>query len=100
MPKHVVTANRLIDGAVVYLTDCGGWSERIQDAIVADGKEADAALTAAADRAVADCIVVAPYLIDVDTAADSSVLRALRYRERIRSDGPSIHPEFAKNLKG
>ncbi|TVR99791.1 MAG: DUF2849 domain-containing protein [Rhodospirillales bacterium] len=94
MSKHVITANRLVDGAVVYLTVGGGWSERIADAAVADGKEAGAVLMAKAEQAVADCLVVAPYLIDV-ADADGGI-RAQRYRERIRSDGPSIHPEFAK----
>ena len=29
---NVVTANRLIDGIVVYLTSSGGWTEDIADA--------------------------------------------------------------------
>ena len=92
---RAVTANRLNDGVVVYLTAEGSWSERVEDgAVVAPGAE-EKALLAAADRSVAARLVVAPYAIDVDVGATGQV-RPVRYRERIRADGPSIHPQFAK----
>ena len=90
-----VTANRLADGAVVYLADDGEWAERIDGARVADGKDATAALLADAERDAALCRVVTPYLIDV-TRDQGGALRPAAYREHIRAFGPSIHPQFGK----
>ncbi len=94
----VVTANRLADGVVVYLADDGEWTERIDGARVADGKDATAALLADAERDAALCRVVTPYLIDVTREANGALrsLRPVTYREHIRAFGPSIHPQFGK----
>ena len=89
------TANRLADGAVVYLADDGRWAERIDAARIADGKDAAAALLADAERHVALCRVVGPYLIDV-TRDTVGTVRPATYREHIRAFGPSIHPQFGK----
>jgi hypothetical protein len=91
----VATANRLTDGAVVYLAGDGEWAERIDRARVADGKEAAAALLTHAERDAALCRVVTPYLIDVTRDPDGA-LRPATYREHIRAFGPSIHPQFGK----
>jgi len=87
---QVVTANRLADGAVVHLTADGSWSRHLSDAHVARDATAAAALLDVAERAVAARLVVAPYLIEV--ALEGATLRAVRYRERIRVEGPSIGP--------
>lgn len=94
-PDQVVTANRLGDGVVVFFDCDGGWSEQIARARVvanADG----ATLLAEAEAAAAE--VVAPYLIDIEAGAVGGETPPvpLRYRERIRAFGPSIHPQFAK----
>ena len=100
MSDQVLTANRLSDGAVVYLTGSGDWSEWIAESRIAGDAAASAALLAAgldvADGQVAD----SPYLIDVIT--DGGDLRPLRYREQIRAFGPSVHPGFNKQaaIKG
>lgn len=93
------TANRLSDGAVVYLGDDGEWTERIEGARIADGKDAAATLIADAERDVPLCRVVAPYLIDVGYGADRA-LRPATYRERIRAFGPSIQPRFGRHEAG
>jgi hypothetical protein len=90
-----VTANRLSDGAVVYLAEDGEWAEQINGARVADGKEAAAALLADAERDATLCRVVTPYLIDVARNPDGA-LHPATYREHIRAFGPSIHPQFGK----
>jgi Protein of unknown function (DUF2849) len=90
-----VTANRLADGLVVYLTDGGQWSEQIDAARVADGKDAAALMLADAERDVANCRVVSAYLIDV-ARVPGGALRPSTYREQIRAFGPSIHPQFGK----
>jgi sulfite reductase (NADPH) hemoprotein beta-component len=94
MSDQVLTANRLSDGAVVYLTARGTWSEWITDSRIARDAAASAALLAdgldVSDGQVAD----APYLIDVTTEGGN--LRPLRHREQIRASGPSIRPVLNK----
>ena len=88
MGAQVITANRLFDGAVVYLSPQGEWVQRIEAAAVADDAVAAAALIAAGERAVQEQRVVAPYLIEVDTSAQS--ITPKRYCEQLRASGPSI----------
>ena len=96
--SQVVTANRLRDGSVVFLTAGHRWSERIGVSAVAGDEAAAEALLAAAERAVrAGEIVAGPYLIDVEIAAGQ--LRPLRYREYLRAVGPSDHPEFGRSTE-
>jgi hypothetical protein len=92
MPHQVLTANRLLDGVVVFLDANGRWSEHIAEARVAEEKAGAEALTEAGEARGDE--VVAPYLIDV--ALDAQGVQPLRYRERIRAFGPSIHPQFGK----
>jgi hypothetical protein len=94
MALQVITANRLLDGRVVFLGAGGRWHEFIGAGQVAQDTAEAAALQAEADRAVADRRVVAPYLIDV-IVADGQV-RPLRYRELLRALGPSTHPEYGR----
>jgi hypothetical protein len=91
---QVLTANRLRDGAVVYLGADGDWDTRFERLRIAADKVEAAALEAVGARAAADQIVVAPYLIDV--AEEGGRIVPTRYRERIRALGPSTHPELAK----
>lgn len=83
-----VTANRLRDGAVVFLQGNGGWSTAIAGSAVATDAEAAAQLLALGAKAVADRTVVAPYLIEV--TVDGGTITPLAYRERIRAYGPSV----------
>ena len=84
----LVTANRLRDGAVVFLTERGDWSLAVDDGAVArDDARAKDLLEIGAQAAAAQ-IVVAPYLIEVN--AEGGKIVPLTYRERIRAFGPSI----------
>jgi len=91
---QVVTANRLVEGDVVYLTEGGQWSERLGDACRADDKQKADALMETAEQAVAAQLVVAPYAIDVTT--ENGTVRALQYREQIRASGPTIRTDLGK----
>ncbi len=94
MALQMVTANRIGDGTVVYLTRVGGWSERITDGEVSRSDEERDALMAVA-RATAEIPeVIEPYPIDV--VEEAGVVRPVRYREAIRAQGPTTHPAFAK----
>ncbi len=87
MSHQMVTANRLSDGAVVYLTTDGGWSTSVNEGhFVTDG-EADALLKSA-DKSVDDCTVVDAYLIAVEAAGTD--IRPVRFREQVRAKGPTI----------
>jgi sulfite reductase (NADPH) hemoprotein beta-component len=95
---QVVTANRIGDGTVVYLTRIGGWSERITDGQVSRGDEERDTLMAVAQATAEIPEVVEPYVIDV--VEETGVVRPVRYREAIRAQGPTTHPAFAKQAAG
>ncbi|MBB6251590.1 DUF2849 domain-containing protein [Nitrospirillum iridis] len=86
-PK-VVTANRLQDGAVVWLTPAGDWSIRVQDAQVQTENAPVEAALAIARASAARQEVVDPYAVDV--AVEAAGPRPLKTREWIRAAGPSI----------
>ncbi len=95
---QMMTANRIGDGTVVYLTKDGGWSEWITDGEVSRSDEERDTLMAVA-RATAEVPeVVEPYVIDV--VDEAGVVRPVRYREAIRAQGPTTHPAFAKQAAG
>ena len=82
MPS-VVTANRLIDGIVVYLASDGGWTEEIGRARLAKTEDEVKALEAEAAKDVAARKVVAVYPMDV--AIRDGTVDPLSVRERIRA---------------
>jgi hypothetical protein len=85
---RIVTANRLTDGAVVYLTPDGSWSLRIEHAAFIMDEADEKRLLAAADEDVRNRRIVGPYAMDVAHTAEG--VRALSERERIRAAGPSV----------
>jgi len=88
MAQQMITANRLSDGAVVFLASGGRWVERFAEGRLANNEAEAAALQQIAEAAVTCAEIVAPYLIDV--AEQDGRLQPSRYRERIRAEGPSI----------
>lgn len=94
MAQQVVSANRLTDGLVVYLTAAGSWSEQLRDGDIATDEAAAEKLLSVARRAEDDRVVVDPYLIDV--AEFDGELRPSKYREYIRATGPSVRPDLGK----
>jgi hypothetical protein len=82
MPS-IVTANRLIDGIVVYLAPDGGWVEDLARARLAETEDEIKALESEAAQAVAERKVVAVYPMDV--AIRDGVPVALSVREKIRA---------------
>ena len=82
MPS-VVTANRIIDGIVVYLGSDGGWVEELARAKLADTEDETKALESEAAKAVAERRVVAVYPMEV--ALHDGVPVATSVRERIRA---------------
>jgi Protein of unknown function (DUF2849) len=80
----VLTANRLTDGAVVWLGDHDAWTVDFDNAALLDAVTAEGALAVAEGD---PGLFVAPYLVEVD--AHSAVEKRERLREAIRARGPS-----------
>jgi hypothetical protein len=83
----IVTANRTIDGAVIYRTAANGWSTSLSDAaIVRTAEEARTLLT----ESVADDIgAVGAYIAPVEIK-DSGKIKPGNLREHIRLQGVTI----------
>lgn len=88
MPQ-IMTANRLIDGEVVYLSGDGAWVLDLSHACVADSDAAAASLQSRADQAERDQVIVGAYLAQV-AVDDRGRPRPVSMREVIRATGPSI----------
>lgn len=82
----MVTANRLRDGAVVFLASGRRWTTRVGEGHVAETEAHATQLLQAAEAMPTE--VVGPYLIEVATEGGGWV--PTRYRERIRAQGPSV----------
>ena len=93
MPQ-VLTANRLIDGEVVYLAADGAWVERIEGARLFDAKaEAEASLEVGL-QAEREQKIVHAYLFDVKQ--DNGSLKPVKQREIIRAAGPTVRRDLGK----
>ena len=94
MILQAVTANRLLDGEVVYLTPARDWSPLLDDCCVVADANAGADLLAAAARAVQDRLIVDPYLFEIKVESDA--ISPLSRREIIRAAGPSVRPDLGR----
>lgn len=95
---QALTANRLTDGEVVFLTRSGSWSLSVDDAALALEPDAAKALEARGHEAEAANVVTGAYLIDAERR-DGRV-RALHIRERIRTLGPTVRRDLGKQAGG
>ncbi len=95
-PK-VITANALLEGDVVYLTDDDRWSRDLAEAdILTDEADAQYRLLQAQSRSAE---VVGAYLADVRSGADGP--EPAHFREEFRRTGPSnrFHGKQADGLQ-
>ena len=97
MAHQLVTANRLVDGEVVYLTHGGAWSERLQDAAIDDDQTRQAQLLALGEAAERMLDVVAAYLMPVELrdARNDATHRETLAREGGRWKVPCLRIEEA-----
>jgi hypothetical protein len=86
MKYRMITAQRLADGANVWMDAAGNWTTDINNGVYVPEADAEALLKQASSD-VAKCLIVGPYAIDV--VADGSVV-PVRIREQIRANGPTI----------
>ena len=84
----VLTANRLGDGAVVFLNFDGDWTPDISVAVLARSPDEAFGLEARGKYDAARNLVVDPYLIEMGETGGA--LLPVRQRERVRIGGPSV----------
>jgi hypothetical protein len=95
---QVMTANRLRDGDVVFLTRSGVWSEKIDDAVLALEPLAVKALEERAATDVKSTHVTGTYLFEAERV--DGKIRATHFRERMRTLGPSVRLDLGKQAEG
>jgi hypothetical protein len=95
----IMSANTLLDGAVVYYAEGGGWTAQLADALVARSGEEAAALEAARAAAETSGAVVEPEVVPVGTDADGRIVPS-HYREKIRALGPTVRRDLGPQAAG
>ena len=85
---QVLTANRLGDGAVVFLNFDGDWVATLAGVVIARSPDEARGLAARGLFDAGRNLVVDPYLVEMREIAGA--LLPTRQRERVRLDGPSI----------
>ncbi|POF34576.1 DUF2849 domain-containing protein [Roseibium marinum] len=93
----VITANRLLNGDVVWLAGNGNWVERITLAKAFEGKEAVAEALALGMVSKDRQEVVDVY--EMDVTVEDGVIVPVRLREKIRATGPTTHPDLGKQAQ-
>ncbi|HZD25157.1 MAG TPA: DUF2849 domain-containing protein [Alphaproteobacteria bacterium] len=88
-----VTANRLVDGRVVYLTAEQDWTPRFAEAarFATDGEAVEAVGRVRACAAGREVVDIYPFDIEVCGTVGP---RPLGRRETIRTRGPSVRPDL------
>lgn len=89
---QVVTANRLREGDVVYLTDTGRWSTHLNESRASSDEGIIEAMLQQAAADVAARRVVAPYAFEV--VEIDGILQPLSARELIRAAGPTVRADY------
>ena len=91
---QVITANRLSDGAVVFLGRERAWVDRLSEAEVFSTVEASAAALADAGKDEQANVILDLYAVDV--APKDGAMTPVKLREAIRAQGPTVKPEHGK----
>ncbi|MGE3874441.1 MAG: DUF2849 domain-containing protein [Parvibaculaceae bacterium] len=94
----ILTANRLHDGEVVFLTHSGQWSENIDGAVLATEPQAQVALETRGKEQERENVVTGVYLFDAERR-DGHIF-ATHIKERIRSLGPTVRIDLGKQAQG
>jgi Protein of unknown function (DUF2849) len=93
-----MTANRLRDGDVVFLTRSGTWDLAIDNAVLALEPQAAAALETRAKADEKATLVTGAYLFAASRVEGK--IKADHIRERIRTLGPSVRLDLGKQAEG
>src|SRR5215471_21388699 len=90
MPQMII-ANRLVDGAVVFLAQGEGWTTAIASGVVIDDEAEAQRLLGAAKQLEARSPVIDPQVIQV--TVDGGAVRPVEIREVIRAFGPTVRTD-------
>ena len=93
MPQMII-ANRLRDGAVVFLAPSQGWEPAIAAGVLIDDEAAATRLMAVAKQHEAECQVIDPQLIEVEVKDGQP--RPTAIREAIRAFGPTVRTDLTE----
>jgi hypothetical protein len=91
MPQMII-ANRLIDGAVVFLDQGETWTTAIGEGVVIDDEAEAQRLLSVAKQLEARCEVIDPLLIQVKV--EDGRVRPTEIREVIRAFGPTVRTDL------
>lgn len=97
-PPLLLSANALLDGAVVYWTG-RTWATALAAAAVARDTAAVATLEAALEAALAAEKVIAPELVPVRLDEAGRAVPS-HYRARIRALGPTVRRDLGPQARG
>jgi hypothetical protein len=95
---HIVIANRLRDGLVVFLGEGDRWVGSVDQSHLAEGEEEGQQLMETAKRAEADQEIIDPNLIEV--RKEGTTIAPVRFREAIRAHGPTVRRDLGKQAEG
>jgi hypothetical protein len=84
----IISANRLVDGRVVYRGEGGSWTEALDRAERFDDQGAAQAELSSAREDVARNLIIDPFLVEV--VAEPGASHPVTLRDRIRARGPTI----------
>lgn len=90
MPQMII-ANRLVDGAVVFLGPGESWTTAIASGVVIEDEAEAQRMLGAAKQLEARSPVIDPQIIQVK--ADEGAVRPIEIRELIRAFGPTVRTD-------
>lgn len=90
MDGTIITANRLENGTVVYLSSGGSWTEILHEARLLKNADDEERLMRIAGEDVTRLIIVDPYVMKA--RQEPGGLKTLSQREHIRATGPTVLP--------
>jgi hypothetical protein len=89
-----MTANNLLDGEAVWLGADGAWVKSVSAARAFHTQQDRQLALEAAERADAENLVVEP--CEIEVSVDSGGLTPLKFREKIRANGPTMRLDLGK----
>jgi hypothetical protein len=94
---HIVIANRLTDGLVVFLGESDRWVDFVDQSRLASSEEEGEQLMETAKRAEANQEVIDANLIEV--RKEGASITPVRFREAIRAHGPTVRHDLGKQAE-
>ncbi len=88
MTTHILTANHLAEGHVVFLGENGIWVSNANHAVRASSPEDKTRLDQSGSAAKAASLVIEPYLVEVEANENTNI--PIKTRERMRTLGPTV----------